>query len=186
MSSASNLGYGNQIPFGDVNPKYASTDNSNAPIGFTNTIAPGCPGLVGIKDNVLAASASVLKGGAKKHLKRKINNITKKYRMRHSKRKIKTMKSRIRSKYTKRRHTRTKSRRHHKSKRGRYTRQRGGYSQYQNNLPMTPTYSVGAVNLPASQLALANPPPIQVLGNCTNCTDNYNHFTGKGFESRGH
>lgn len=71
---------------------------------------------------------------------------------------------------------RTKHRRH---------RQRGGYSQYQNNMPMTPSYSVGGV-LPASQLGLANPPPIQVLPNTTNCIDNYNHFTGKGFPSRGH
>ena len=65
------------------------------------------------------------------------------------------------------------------------SRQRGGYSQYQNNLPMTPVYSVGGI-LPASQLALANPPPIQVLPNCVNCIDNYNHFTGKGFPSQGH
>ena len=61
----------------------------------------------------------------------------------------------------------------------------GGYSQYQNNLPMTPSYSVGGV-LPASQLGLANPPPIQVLPNCVNCVDNYNHYTNTGFPSRGH
>lgn len=76
---------------------------------------------------------------------------------------------------------RTKHRRHRRSGR----RQRGGYSQYQNNMPMTPTYSVGGI-LPASQLALANPPPIQVLPNCTNCVDNYNHYTNMGFPSRGH
>jgi hypothetical protein len=50
---------------------------------------------------------------------------------------------------------------------------------------MTPVYSVGGI-LPASQLGLANPPPIQVLPNCVNCIDNYNHFTGKGFPSQGH
>ena len=63
--------------------------------------------------------------------------------------------------------------------------QRGGYSQYQNNLPMTPTYSVGGV-LPASQLGLANPPPIQVLSNCAECRDNYNHFNNRSFPSKGH
>jgi hypothetical protein len=63
---------------------------------------------------------------------------------------------------------------------------KGGYSQYQNNLPMTPTYQVAGVNLPASELGLANPPPIKVLPNCTNCVDNYNHYTGQGFPSRGH
>jgi hypothetical protein len=64
-------------------------------------------------------------------------------------------------------------------------RQRGGYSQYQNNLPMTPTYSVGGV-LSASQLGLANPPPIHVLPNCTECRDNYNHFDNSSFPSQGH
>jgi hypothetical protein len=65
-------------------------------------------------------------------------------------------------------------------------RQRGGYAQYQNNLPMTPTYQVAGVNLPANQLALANPPPFTVLPNCVNCVDNYNHYTNTGFPSRGH
>ena len=51
---------------------------------------------------------------------------------------------------------------------------------------MTPTYQVAGVNLSASQLGLANPPPATVLSNCTNCVDNYNHFTGKGFPSVGH
>jgi hypothetical protein len=60
-----------------------------------------------------------------------------------------------------------------------------GYGQYQNNLPLTPTYSVGGV-LSSNQLALANPPPISVLSNCTNCVDNYNHYTNQGFASRGH
>jgi hypothetical protein len=60
-----------------------------------------------------------------------------------------------------------------------------GYGQYQNNLPMSPTYSVGGV-LSSNQLALANPPPISVLSNCTNCVDNYNHYTNQGFASRGH
>ena len=64
-------------------------------------------------------------------------------------------------------------------------RQRGGYSQYQNNLPMTNTYSTGGV-LSANNLGLANPVPYQVLSNCTNCVDNYNHFTNSGFPSRGH
>lgn len=60
-----------------------------------------------------------------------------------------------------------------------------GYSQFQNNFPMTPTYSVGG-NLSPQQLGQANPTPYQILSNCTNCVDNYNHFTGKGFASRGH
>ena len=65
--------------------------------------------------------------------------------------------------------------------------QKGGYSQYQNNLPMTPSYSVGG-HLSAGSSALATPPPIFRNANAGTgtCTDNYNHFTGKGFASRGH
>jgi hypothetical protein len=65
-------------------------------------------------------------------------------------------------------------------------RQRGGYAQYQNNMPLTPTYQVAGINLPASQLALASPPPITALSNCTNCVDSYNHYTNMGFPSKGH
>jgi hypothetical protein len=43
---------------------------------------------------------------------------------------------------------------------------------------------VAGVDLPASQSALANPPPATVLSNCTNCVDNYNHYTNSGFPSR--
>jgi hypothetical protein len=70
-------------------------------------------------------------------------------------------------------------------RRRRSRRQRGGYSQYQNNLPMTPTYSTGGI-LSAGNLGLANPVPYQVLDNVGQCADNYNHFTNAGFPSRGH
>ena len=66
----------------------------------------------------------------------------------------------------------------------RKSRQRGGYSQYQNNLPMTQTYSLGG-KLAPSMSALANPPPQHRLSNCTNCVDNYSYFTNKGFPSKG-
>lgn len=88
-------------------------------------------------------------------------------------RKIKQMKKRIRSKMMKKR---TRTRRNY----------RGGYSQYQNNMPMTPTYQVAGIQLPSSQLGLANPPPITNLSNCTNCVDNYNAYTNVGFPSKGH
>jgi hypothetical protein len=85
---------------------------------------------------------------------------------------------------------RKKSKKYKNSKKTRRNKVRGGmkggYGQYQNNLPMTQTYQVAGVNLPSSQLGLANPPPIKVLSNCTNCVDNYDHFTNKGFPSRGH
>lgn len=117
--------------------------------------------------------------------------------MKGGKKYLRSIKSRIKAKYASRSRGRSMSRgrtmgRARMSARAgsrhrhrRTHRQRGGYSQYQNNLPMTPTYSVGGV-LPASQLGLANPPPIHVLSNCTNCTDNYNAYLQKGAPSQGH
>ena len=68
---------------------------------------------------------------------------------------------------------------------------RGGYSQYMNNVPNTPTYSTGG-NLSPSLSALANPAPYQLLSNQS--IDNLNHNalnsfgnsgSGMGFPSRG-
>jgi hypothetical protein len=202
-SDNSNFGYGNLNPYGgNVNPAFVNKFSSNNPANFGSNEVPGLPGLAGAKNNIDAASGivpgigifkgGVFKGGAK-NFKRKIKNITKRYKrkmgMKGGKKHLRSIKSRIKAKYGAKSRGRTMSRGRMSaragSRRRRTRRQRGGYSQYQNNLPMTPTYSVGGV-IPASQLGLANPPPIQVLSNCTNCTDNYNHFTGKGFASPGH
>ena len=197
-SGASNLGYGNVAPLSNINGAYANVDSSNWPGTFGSNEIPGLPGLAGAKSNIDAAAGNVpgiclFKGGAKK-LKRKIKNITKHYKkMKAGSRKIKSLKHRIKSRMASRSMAGGRSRSLARSRSmagGRRTkhrrhRQRGGYSQYQNNLPMTPSYSVGGV-LPASQLGLANPPPIQVLPNCVNCVDNYNHYTNTGFPSRGH
>ena len=193
-SGASNLGYGNINPY-NTSP-YVNGTSSNYSGSFSSNEIPGLPGLAGSKSNIDAAAGVVpgicnFKGGAKK-LKRKIKNITKQYKkMKPGSRKAKSIKSNVRARMASRSMARsmalaggrrTRRRRHRRSG---YRRQRGGYSQYQNNMPMTPTYSVGGI-LPASQLALATPPPITVLPNCTNCIDNYSHFTGKGFPSPGH
>jgi hypothetical protein len=244
-SGASNLGYGNIAPLSNINGRYVNVDNSNYPGGFSSNEIPGSPpgniahGLAGSKSNVDAAAGYVpgiclFKGGAKV-LKRKIKNISKKYKMkkRGASRKRRSMKKKLRldkfmlnssSRRTPSMMNATKNavkmadvsnisraaarsvsaaiaraasggrrtRRHHRKQRGGFTPPLPGnipyppgYGQYQNNLPMTPTYSVGG-KLGPSDLALANPPPIKVLPNCTNCTDNYNHFTNKGFPSRGH
>ena len=59
--------------------------------------------------------------------------------------------------------------------------QKGGtYHQYMGGVPNTPTYQTGSINLSPSESALANPVPFSVLPNCTNCVDNYNHFTNSG------
>ena len=163
MSGNSNLGYGNTFPNSGSNGQYVNTGSSNNSMFF--------PGLVGAQNNVDAA-AGIMKGGSK-YFKRKIKNITKKYKMNKKslKRKASTLRRKIRKRLT-----RTRSKR---------CRQHGGYSQYQNNLPLTPNYSTGG-HLSPSNSALANPVPYKVLSAGGNCTDNYNHYTGSGFASRGH
>jgi hypothetical protein len=191
-SSASNLGYGNIAPFSNVDGKYVNVDNSNYSGNFTSKIIPGTPpgplpGLSGVKNNVDAANSSKMNGGAKM-LKKKIKNITKHYkRMKAGSRKIKSLKKKIlRHRFASKSRSRqfAGSRRHRRRTHRRH-KQRGGYAQYQNNAPITPTYQVAGINLPSSQLGLANPPPITKLSNCVNCVDNYNHYTNKGFPSKG-
>jgi hypothetical protein len=194
-SGASNLGYGNVSPNNNINGLYVNKDSSNWPGSFgSNEISgtpPGpLPGLAGSKSNVDAAAGVVpgiclLKGGSK-HIKRKIKNITKQYkRMKAGSRKIRSMKKHLRSRAASRSISGGKRSRRH-SRRRYNRRQRGGYSQYQNNLPMTPSYQVAGVNLPSSQLGLANPPPITRLSNCVNCIDNFDKYTMTGFPSKGH
>ena len=193
-SGASNLGYGKLDPYVDSNSQYVNATSSNNPANFGSNEISGTPpgqfpgGLAGTKSNVDAAAGIWPGSGGAKKLKRKIKNITKKYKkMKGGSRKRNSLRNRIKTKYASRSASRALAlaggRRRKSSRRSR--RQRGGYAQYQNNLPMTPTYSVGGLLKP-SELGLANPPPIKVLSNCTNCVDNYNHFTGKGFASKGH
>ena len=201
-SGASNLGYGKIAPLSNVNGGYVNVDSSNWPGRFGSNEISGSPpgifpqGLAGAKSNIDAAAGivpgiCVYKGGSK-NLKRKIKNITKQYKkMKAGSRKMRSMKRRLMNKYRSRSMSRKVSRGFaggRKSSRAfaGAKRQRGGYAQYQNNLPMTPVYKVAGVNLPASQLGLANPPPYTVLPNSGQCTDNYNHYTMKGFPSRGH
>jgi hypothetical protein len=200
-SEASNLGYGNINPYNSS--PYVNGTSTNYAGSFSSNEIPGTPpgplpGLAGAKSNVDAAAGKVpgicMKGGSKKGgaktLKRKIKNITKHYkRMKAGSRKIDSIKRRLRSRSLSRGFSRTfagskRTRRHTR----RHRRQRGGYAQYQNNLPMTPTYQVAGITLPASQLGLANPPPITTLSNCVNCVDNYSRFPppGYGFPSKGH
>ena len=199
-SDASNLGYGNMSPFN--NSSYVNGTNSSYSGSFSSNEIPGLPGLAGAKINVDAAAGKVpgiclFKGGAKR-LKTKIKNITKRYKMKGGRKSRRSLRRRVKSRALALAGGMNRSRSRQMSlartmamaggtrrRRNKKYRMKGGYSQYQNNLPMTPTYSVGGI-LPASQLALANPPPITVLPNCTNCIDNYSHFTGSGFPSRGH
>lgn len=107
--------------------------------------------------------------------------------MKAGSKKIRSLRHRLRSRASSRslasqlagrRRTRRHSRRHRK--------QRGGYAQYMNNMPNTPSYQVAGINLPANLSALANPAPYVKLSNETSCIDNYNHYTNMGFPSKGH
>jgi hypothetical protein len=203
-SDASNLGYGNISPFN--NSSYVNGTNSNYSGSFSSNEIPGLPGLAGAKINTDAAAGIVpgiclFKGGAKR-LKRKIKNITKRYKMKGGRKVRKSLRQRVKSRALalaggRKGHSRSRqmsmarTMAMARSRVGGTRRRKNRYhmkggSQYQNNLPMTQTYQVAGVNLPASELGLANPPPIRVLPNCTNCVDNFNAYDMKGFPSRGH
>jgi hypothetical protein len=203
-TGASNLGYGGTAPLSNVNGQYVNVTSSNNPANFSSneTMQTGF-GLFGTKSNVAAAAGEapgicLFKGGAKV-LKRKIKNITKIYKkMKKGSKKMRSLKHKLRSRTIARgvsrgvsrgasrsvgrRFAGGKKRRTHSRHKG----QRGGWAQYQNNLPNTPVYQVAGINLPASQLGLANPPPIKVLPNTGQCPDNYNHFTNMSSPSKGH
>jgi len=193
-SGASNLGYSNIVPFSNVNGQYVNVGSTNNPANFGSNEIPGLPGLAGAKSNIDAAAGKVpgiclFKGGSK-GIKRKIKNITKHYKkMKAGSRKMKSLKLKLRRRMASRMASRglarrlAGGRRTRRRTRNRRRTQRGGYSQYQNNQPFSLSYSVGGV-LPASQLALANPPPIASVTN--NAVDNYNHYTNTGFPSKGH
>jgi hypothetical protein len=123
-----------------------------------------------------AASYIPCQAGGRKINRQKINKISRKYKMKGSRkrisRKVRRIKSRVRSRYNR------------KGRRSRSRGQKGGYAQYQNNMPMTQTYATGGP-LDPSLSALANPVPYQTLSNCTNCIDNFDAMKNSGFPSRG-
>jgi hypothetical protein len=152
---------------------------------FTSTVDPRTVNVNAMPEplsNVQAAASYIpCQSGGRKINHRKINKISRKYKMKGSRkrisRRIRRMKSRVRSRYN------SKSRRAGRN-RSQRRGQRGGYAQYQNNMPMTQTYSTGGFLAPTSS-ALATPVPYQTLSNCTNCVDSYNHFTNSGTQSKG-
>ena len=118
-----------------------------------------------VANNVEAANASKFAmNGGKKIYRKKINKISRMYKMKGSRknvsRRVRKMKSRVRAKFV------SKSKRQHRHK---TRRQRGG-----NNMLLSNSYSTGGV-LSANLSALANPVPYMRLDN-TNCPSSYNHF----------
>ena len=173
------LGYGNQTPGSNINGDYVNKDSSSYAGGFGSNEIP----------------TSCMRGGKK--IKRKIKNITKQYKkMKGGQKKTTSQilkqlsKSRMLAKSMaiaggrrrSRRMSRRSSRRNRSVSRRRRQQRGGSYQQYGSNVPNTPTYSTGGV-LSAGSSALANPVPYTVTGGNVNCVDNYNHFTGKGFQT---
>jgi hypothetical protein len=176
-------------PLNNINGSLVNVDNSqysaNAFSSSTNpsTVNPNV--MPQPASNVQAAASYIpcAKGGMKIR-RHKINKISRMYKMKS--RRLRKTKSRLRSKYAKRTraHKRSHKRTAKRSQRGGMPNYPAGYSQYQNNMPMSQTYSLGG-KLTAGDSALANPPPVKVLENTGSCTDNYNHYTNQGFPSRG-
>ena len=174
-SGASNLGYSKLVPNSNVNGSFINKYNSNYSGNFSSNEIPSF-GMSGAKINTQAAnsyvSSACYKGGSNKKskkniklLKQKIKNITKMYK-KMPKKTLKRLRHKLLKRVKKHSSTNKKSHRRHK---------RGGYSQYLSNVPLTPSYSLGGVQLPANQSALANPPLLNPLANCTNCKDFYSH-----------
>jgi hypothetical protein len=175
-------------PLSNVNGNLVNIDNSHSSALFTDTTNPKSvnPNALPEPMNKVQAAASYipcnLKGGRRK------KNISSMYK------KMKGRKTRRHSSNRRRHHSKrmkTRVRRVRRTMKGGKWNKKGGmpnypagYSQYQNNLPMTQTYSLGA-KLAANESALANPPPVKVLSNNTSCIDNYSRYTNNGFPSRG-
>jgi hypothetical protein len=182
---------GHSIPLNNINGSLVNVDNSHySGSAFSNRVLPQTvnPQVLPEPWNNRQAADSFIPGCTSGGKKKKFKNISNMYKMSKTK-KHRTF-SKLKRKYSykyKSKSKRSKRMKNKRSKSKRYKSKKsykGGYSQYQSNVPMTQTYSLGG-HLNANQSALANPAPYHVLSNCTNCVDNYNHFMNKGFPSFG-
>ena len=201
------IGNLNNPPLNNINGGLVNVDGSSVGgIPFSSKTIPSGPHTLAPAGSNVDGAAGIYpcaqKGG--KINRRKINKISRKYKMKGSKRTIKRhvrrMKSRVRSRYakrTKRRSSRRSSRHHMRG--GAFQppmttpNYPAGYTQYQNNNgSLSNTYSLGG-QLSAGSSAFANPPPQQLVTNAS-IPDNLNHNTlnangnigaGSGFPSRG-
>ena len=199
------IGNLNNPPLNNINGALVNTDGSGVGgIPFSNTrLDTGPHTLPPAGSNVQGAAgiypASSQKGG--KINRKKINKISRKYKMSGSKRtvrrNVRRMKSRVRSRYSGSRRIRRRRTNRRQMRGGTSSRSMSegtrpqmmggafqqpmtapnypnGYNQYQNNNgSLSNTYSTGGV-LPANLSALASPVPYQNVGGDV---DNLNHNT---------
>ena len=177
-------------PLNNIDGSLVNVDGSNySGSSFTSRVIPSTVNpnvLPEPRNNIQAANSYIpglTKGGKRKGKKGKKGGKSMKSKIKNIGNMYKTMKKRN---ISRKKQKKSKTRTRHRRSRERMSRKvlRGGYAQYQNNLPLTQTYSLGG-KLSPSMSALASPPPQHVLSNCTNCVDNYSYFTNKGFPSRG-
>ena len=192
-----------------VNRDLVNYDNSQWSAGFTSKAIPS-NGLPEPSNNIIAISSSKILGGkigkkiknthriykrmGKHTIKSAINSniLTKKRLSKKRLSKKRLSKKRLSKKRLSKKRLSKKRLSKKRLSKKRLSKKRlskkniyGGYSQYQNNVPLTPTYSTAGLQNNNFMSALANPVPYDVLSNCTNCVDNYNHYTNTGFPSRG-
>ena len=131
----------------------------------------GAKKVKGIGKNLLKKWILEFKKHSKKRYSKKHNGKSHRNKNRHSKK---------RSKQTGRGKSRGKSR-HNKNRHSKKHHMRGGYSQYQSNVPLTNSLrtAVGSAGGKWSG-QLASPPTFSKMNNCV---DNYNHYTKKGSPS---
>lgn len=165
---------GNNGPlFSGLNQNYINASNSHNPANFSSNQVPTSSRVLPEPLSNVQAAASYIPGcqtGGKINRK-KINKISRKYKMSRSR--ISYLKSRVRSKFMKRGNKRTAKRSNKRTRSNRRSKsQKGGYAQYQNNMPVDNIYSLGG-KLSPSLVGMANPPPISNVSN--DAIDNLNH-----------
>jgi hypothetical protein len=159
---------------------YVSPDDNASFAGYRpNTVSLSKP-----KNCKLTGGGKKVKGMGKNLLKKWISEfkkVSKKTLKKHKKKRHgKNRHSKKRSKQTGRGKSRGKSR-HNKNRHSKKHHMRGGYSQYQSNVPLTNSLrtAVGSAGGKWSG-QLASPPTFSKMNNCV---DNYNHYTKKGSPS---
>jgi hypothetical protein len=198
---AFSIGNLNNPPLNNINGSLVNVDSSSvANIPFSSSTIPSGPHTLPPPGSNIQGAAGIypLKGGkntCRKINRRKINKISRHYKMKGSKRTIKRrvrrMKSRVRS------FKRRSSRRKRGLRGGAFQspmttpNYSAGHSQYMNNNgSQSNTYSLGG-QLAANSSALANPP---IFNKVVGDVDNLNHNTlnannnigaGSGVPSRG-
>jgi len=147
--------------------------NSNNPMRFSSNETNNNWGFNGISNNIQAANSSNIKGGSISGFRKKIKNIANKYKIMKSKKSRKLTLGSIKRKLSSiLNFGKYKSKKNHKSKKYKYThkrrhhKQRGGNSQYMNNVAYTPSYSTAGQYLSPDLVGMANPPPITMMNNC--------------------